>query len=391
MRKKPILAKKGLIALSIAFYGKKFVNKGVKLLHDGTLSKLKPPYIVVANHASFVDVGGLITMMYPTVGNFVISETQKVQWPGLIKHMGILPKKQFTMDLSLLSDIKYCLKKKRPVIIYPEAKLSVDGTPNIIKPSVAKLVSKFKVPLVTVCFHGTYLHHPRWAKSKRFLPVEAEVKLAVDAEEAKTISAAEIHKRILENLNYDDYAYQLEKKIEISVPDLVDGLENILYKCPCCGSEFSIIGHGNTLTCATCNQKVTMNKFGQLEGGKFDKVTDWYNWQVDEVKKQLENNEYVFKKQFFAQKLVKKKYVDLGEVTLTHDEKGITVEPIEGDKLFYPTGIFYTLSFNSEYVFLPTKDAVYRLRRLGDVGCTTKLNIAVEQQTKMLEQALSNK
>ncbi len=76
--KKPILASKSLIRLSIAFYGKRFFRKKAKLIHDGSLSKIKPPYIVVANHSSFVDVGGLIMMMYPNCANFVISETQKV-------------------------------------------------------------------------------------------------------------------------------------------------------------------------------------------------------------------------------------------------------------------------------------------------------------------------
>ena len=93
MRKKPILAKKSLLRGALLFYGNNFVKKKIKLIHDGTLSELQPPYIVLANHCSFVDVCSLIKMMYPHCGNFVASETQIVQWPKLIMHMGILPKK----------------------------------------------------------------------------------------------------------------------------------------------------------------------------------------------------------------------------------------------------------------------------------------------------------
>ena len=385
MRKKPILAKKSLIRLSLWFYGNKFVKKQVQLVDDGTLSKLKPPYIVVANHSSFVDVGCLIKMMYPHCANFVISETQKVQWPTLINHMGILPQKQFTVDMSLLSGIKYCLQKKRPVVIYPEAKLSVVGVPNVIKPSIAKLVRMFKVPLVTVCFHGSYLHHPRWAHSKRFLPVTADVKLAVDAEEAQTISAEEIHKRILQNLDYDDYAYQLQNQIEIDVPDLVEGLENILYKCPSCGAEFAMTSHGKTLTCAKCGKTVTMTKYGELHGGKFTSVLDWYKWETESVHDEIYFGTYRYVKTFAAQKLVKKKYVDMGNAEIEHNEQGITVRFAGGEQLHYPAGTFYTLSFNNDYVYLPTEQAVYRFKRLADVGCTTKLNLAVEQQAVILE------
>lgn len=387
MKKKPILAKKSLVRLGIWFYGNKFVKKDIKLVHDGTLSKLKPPYIVVANHSSFVDVGALMKMMYPHCANFVISETQKVQWPSLINHMGILPKKQFTVDMSLISGIKYCLKKKRPVAIYPEAKLSVVGVPNIIKPAIAKLVRMFKVPLVTVCFHGSYLHHPRWAQSKRFLPVTAEVKLAVDAVEAQTVSAEEIHKRIVENLQYDDYAYQLENKIEIDVPDLVEGLEHILYKCGNCGSEFAMTSHGNTLTCAKCGETVTMDKYGALHGGRFKSVPEWYKWETECVHDEIYFGAYRYVKTFGAQKLVKKNYADLGNAEIGHDDSGITVRFDGGEQLHYPAGMFYTLSFNNDFVYLPTEDAVYRFKRLCDVGCTTKLNLAIEQQTIIIEKS----
>lgn len=287
--------------------------------------------------------------------------------------------------MSLISGIKYCLSKKRPVVIYPEAKLSVVGTPNLIKPAVAKMVKMFKVPLVTVRFDGSYLHNPRWSKTKRFVPVAADVKLAVDAQEVKTISADEIYRRIVENLAYDDYAYQLKNKIEIDIPNLVEGLEGILYKCPECGAEFSMTGHGNQLCCGKCGATVTQNKYGQLEGGKFDKVTDWYAWQTQQVKQQLLDGIYTFCESFSAQKLVKSKYVDLGQAKITHSESGIDVDIADGEKIHYDAGMFYTLSFNNDFVYLPTKDAVYRFKRLADMGCTTKLNIAIEQQTILLE------
>ena len=386
MAKKVKLANKFLIGAAINLYGKTTFKKNVKLITDGTLAKLKPPFVVVANHASFVDVGGLIMSMYPNCANFVISVTQLVQWPSLIKSMGVLPKKQFTVDTSLIRDIKYVLSQNRPVVIYPEAKLSVVGTPNVIKPAIAKLVKMLKVPLVTVCFNGTYLHKPRWTKTKRKVPVRLDVKVAVDKDEIDTITAGEIHERIVNNLSYDDYAYQLENNIEIDVPDLVEGLENILYKCPECGQEFVMSGHGHTLTCQKCQHSVTQNKLGQLEGGKFDKVTDWYKWQTDCVRDEVADPTYRFEGTFGAEKLVGKKYKDMGVAVIVHDKDGITATFAE-QSIHYKAGAFYTLSFNNDYNYLPTAEAVYRFKRYGNVGCTTKLNLAVEQQTILLEQS----
>ena len=385
VKRKPKLASKFLIGTAVRTYGRRFFKKQVKLIHDGSLKKIKPPYVLVANHCGFLDVAGVIMMAYPNCANFVISVTQLAQWPSLIKRMGVLPKKQFTVDTSLIRDIKYVLSKNRPVVIYPEAKLSVVGTPNIIKPAIAKLIKMLKVPLVTVCFHGDYLHKPRWSKSKRYVPVTAEVKLAVTEEEVGDITAQEIHHRIVENLTYDDYAYQLDNGIEIDAPDLVEGLENILYKCPECGEEFVMTAHGNTLTCGKCGATVSQNKLGQLEGGRFDKVVDWYAWQTECVRQEVSREDYRFDGFFRAEQLVGKKYVDMGDAHIVHDVSGITATLSERE-IHYKAGQFYTLSFNNDYVYLPTEDAVLRFKRLDKVGCTTKLNIAVEQQTAILEQ-----
>ncbi len=384
-KKHPKLASKFLIRGAIDLYGKTKFTKNAKLITDGTLKHIKPPYIVVANHASFVDVGGLIMSMYPNCASFVISVTQLVQWPSAIKYMGVLPKKQFTVDTSLIRDIRYVLDKGRPVVIYPEAKLSVVGRLNIIKPAIAKLVKLLKVPLVTVRFNGNYLYRPRWAKTVRKVPVRVDARLAVTAEEVGALSAEQIYDRIVENLAYDDYEYQLQNNIEIEDEHLSEGLENILYKCPECGEEFAMTAHGNTLTCSKCGATVTQNKLGALEGGRFDKVTDWYDWQTQCVREEVSRSDYRFEGRFRAEKLIKKKFVEAGDAILVHDSEGITAT--FGDQtLHYKAGTFYTLSFNNDYVYLPTSDAVYRFARLSNVGCTTKLNLAVEQQTQLSEQ-----
>lgn len=390
MSKKPILANKFLVRVGVNLYGKRYFKKQARLLCNVDLSKLEPPYIVLANHSGFADVGGLIKLLSPNAANFVISETQIVKWPKLIKYLGILPKKQFTVDTSLIRDINYVLSKKRPVVIYPEAKLSVVGELNIIKPAASKLVKMLKVPLVTVCFHGSYIHKPRWAKSKRFVPIYAEAKLAVSKEEVAEISADEIHKRIIENLSYDDYAYQLENKISVNVPDLCEGLENVLYKCPSCGEEFAMKTRGNVIQCAKCESAAIQNEYGSLLDCKFDKVTDWYFWQRECVKEELEKGAYRFEDFFRVEKLVGKKYVDFGEAKLVHDESGISAS-WSGGSLSFKAGAFYTLSFNGEYIYLPASDAVYRFKRLNKVGSTAKLNLAIEEQTKLLENVTGKK
>ena len=377
--KKPILASKFLLNLLAGVWGKPYFTKKIKLIDDGSLRKIQPPYIVVANHSGFADVGGLMMLSKPNYPNFIASITQIVKWPKLIYNLGVLPKKQFTVDTSLIRDIKYILSKNRSVAIFPEAKLSVVGTPSPIKPAIAKLIKLLKVPLVTVCFHGNYIHHPRWASSKRFCPMTADVQLAVTAEEIKTLSVDEIHKRILQNLSYDDYQYQLDNQIAIEDEHLCEGLNGILYKCPTCGAEFAMTAHGNQLECAKCGATVTQNKFGGLDGGNFAKVTQWYNWQHQCVAEEITHDDFVVEDDFRAEMLVGKNYVDCGMCHIKCDNNALAVTG-KNVNVSFKRGTFYTLSFDNEFLYLPTESAVYRFRRLNNFGITTKFNIAIEEQ-----------
>ncbi len=382
--KKPLLACRPLVRAACALYGKRYFTEKVKLIDDGTLSSVQPPYIVAANHAGFADVGGIAMLMRKkTCACYIASTTQFVGKGIFLKLAGVLPKKQFTVDTSLIRDIRYVLSKNRPVVIFPEAKLSVVGVPNIIKPATAKLVKFLKAPLITVCFHGSYLHKPRWAKSKRFLPLTAEVKLAATAEEIQTLTAEQIHEIIVKNLTYDDYAYQKAEGIEIDVPDLTEGLESILYKCPECGSEFGMTAEGSSLKCRLCGKGVVQNKRGELTGGKFSRVTDWYEWQRQSVRDETERDVYGYGCVCRAEALSpKNKFIDLGEAEFLHDGNGIKVTLESGEVLRFKSGMFYTLSFDAQYVYLPTSEKVYRLRFCKDTGVTAKINLAVEEQAK---------
>lgn len=384
--KKPILASKFLMNLLVAFGGKPYFSRKVKLVDDGTLRKIKPPYVVVANHASFADVGGLMMLARPHFPNFIASVTQIVKWPKLIYNLGVMPKKQFALDTSLIRDIKYVLSKGRSVAIFPEAKLSVDGTPSPIKPAIAKLIKMLKVPLVTVCFKGNYIHKPRWSKTKRFCPLTADVKLAVTAKEITTLSVGEIHTRILENLTYDDYQYQLDNQIEIADDHLSEGLNGILYKCPTCGEEFVMTAQGNKLICSKCGATFTQNKFGGIDNCKFGKVTDWYKWQRECVSQEIALPNFVLKDQFVAEKLVGKNYVDCGVCDISCTNDALTVAGENVDEV-YKRGTFYTLSFDNEFLYLPTSNAVYRYRRLNNFGITTKFNLVIEEQANADEKS----
>jgi transcription elongation factor Elf1 len=127
--------------------------------------------------------------------------------------------------------------------------------------------------------------------------VSAHVKCIATAEELKTLSVAELDARLDEAFSFDNFAWQRDNKVSIDVPFRADGLHRILYKCPHCGEENRMEGKGIHLTCNACGKKWEMDEYGQLnacEGEtEYPHIPDWYTWQRECVREELENGTYL--------------------------------------------------------------------------------------------------
>lgn len=74
----------------------------------------------------------------------------------------------------------------------------------------------------------------------RRVPVCGTFKQIVSREELADITPEEIDRRIREAFTYDEYAWQLENKIEIKSKYRAHNIHKILYQCPCCKKEFTM-------------------------------------------------------------------------------------------------------------------------------------------------------
>lgn len=380
--KQPRLASKFVMGCVMTFYGKRYFRKKAVLVEDGTLRKIKPPYILLANHASFADVAGIARMLYPkTAGSFVSSPIQRTHYGDLLDLLGIIAKQQFQVTPSLVKDIKSVLDRGRPVIVYPEGKLSVDGTLNEIKINTAKLIKMLKVPIVCVRFDGNYLHEPRWAKDRRKVPLRATVKTIVTAEETKTLPLEEIYNRILENLTYDDYKYQRDNKISIKSDKLTNGIEGILFRCPSCNSEFTLTGKGDEINCSHCGSKHVMDEYGVLHG-HFESVPQWNKWQQSQIATEIASQPPVVSLSCKVEQMQGNKWHALGDATFEWNCGEITVTCASGKTFSYPSGMFYTTSYNNNYLNLPDVNGCVHLT-FGQVGMPAKINVLVEEYAKL--------
>ena len=84
---------------------------------------------------------------------------------------------------------------------------------------------------------------------------------------------------------------------------------------------------GATLRCKECNKEWTMNELGELEAKEgevyFSHIPDWYDWERECVKKEIEEGKYYFEDEVRVDSLPNAKgYINLGKGKLINDMQG---------------------------------------------------------------------
>lgn len=365
-----------VVGAGVMLLGRPIAHTKYKLRDNGDLRKIDPPYILLINHASVADTYSMPVMLYPkTAASFIVSETAFTRWGNVLKLVGAIPKKQFSVDTTIIRNIRNILSQNRPVVIYPEGKYSVDGTANTIQPSIAKMIKLCKVPVVTMKFDGSYLHHPRWANKSRVTDVIPTVQY-ISAEDVSAMTVVQLHDTIVDKLAYNDYQYQRDNKVVVKSKHLVEGLEYILHRCPKCGKAHAMSAKNDTLSCSQCDLTVTMDCYGVLHGCQFDSIPQWNNWQNQLLQGEIDSGEYSISTPCKILQQIGNKYKLVGRGTLTHDDSGINM--VWGDNHeSFPNGLFYTTSFENNALFLPTPNALYKVFVEG-VGTSVTINYAIE-------------
>jgi len=278
--------------------------------------------------------------------------------------LGCTPTHKYITDLTLLHDLRYMLKKnKTSVLMYPEAGYSFDGTATTLPRRMGILFKKLGVPVVTVITRGAFHRDPLYNMLQiRDVKVSAHVKCIATAEEVKELSVAELDARLEEAFSFDNFAWQRDNQISIDVPFRADGLHRILYKCPHCGAENQMEGKGIHLSCHACRKQWEMDEFGQLralEGEtEYPHIPDWYRWQREMVRKELEEGTYKLDTNVrIALQVDLKGLYMVGEGRLVHDEKGFRLAGCDG-KLDYSQSPVASHTLYSDYFFYEIGDVI---------------------------------
>ena len=273
---------------------------------------LKPPYIVLANHISNIDFTVVASAMAPVIMNFVVA-TFFFRYrflSGILHFMGCVPKEQFQPDMKAIKNIFSIIRRGDVVALYPAGQSTFDGEATYMDASIAGLLKKLKVPVVSVHVDGAFIACPKWNMGLRKSRIEASVNVLFSSHELETLSHEDIYQKVKNALYFDDYEWQRKATVKASKPHSAKGLERVLYRCPRCQTEFNMHTQRNRLWCASCGNATLMNEYGLLQPADsncliFETPAEWSRWQMQCYRQQVRLPEFSYSEPVFLVKISK--------------------------------------------------------------------------------------
>ena len=333
---------------------------------DHGMEKLEKdePCLILMNHSSFLDLEIASRLFFPKRYAIVTTSDGFVGWLMriLMPLLGCIPTQKFVSDMRLIRDMQYMLKeKKTSVLMFPEAGYSFDGTATTLPRKMGILLKKLGVPVVTVITQGAYFRQPLYNNlRKRKVSVHADVKCLFTAEDLKNMSVAELDAKLDEAFSFDNFRWQQETRMVVDTPHRAEGLNRILYKCPHCMAEGKTEGKGTKLICHNCGAEYELTEIGYLQADNaiFTHIPDWYRWEREEVRKELEEGTYQLEVAVSIGMMVNYDAIYMvGDGHLSHTTEGFHLTGCDG-KLDYIQSPVACHCLNADYLWYEIGDMI---------------------------------
>lgn len=329
----------------------------------------KEPCLVLMNHSSFIDLKIAATLLSDREYHIVCTSDGFVGKKFLMRLLGCIPAKKFINDMVLVKDMRYAVQQLHAsVLMYPEASYSFDGTQTPLPDSLGKCIKLLKVPVIMIRTNGAFLRDPLYnGLQLRNMKVSAKMDYLLSPQEIMQKSAEEINEILRKAFSFDYFREQREQGILVKEPFRADGLQRALYRCPHCQTEGKMEGKGTRIICHECQSSYELLETGNLraEQGEtiFTHIPDWYRWERECVRKELEDRTYRLDIEVDIYMLVDTKCVyKVGEGRLLHTVEGFELTGCDG-KLHYRQLPQTSYSLYSDFYWYEIGDMI----SIGDV------------------------
>ena len=309
---------------------------GVSYHYEYDFRKEKGPYILVSNHASRLDYIFTGVPLLPNALNYVAgyNEFHRSHLAGVFNLLQVIPKKNFTPDVYTIKQINRVLSSGGKIAIFPEGMSSISGANQPVAIGTGKFLKHFKVPVYYSLIKGGYLTSPKYNLTDRTGKVEVTFGQMFTSAELETLSPEEIERRLNEKLYHDDYAWNKTQKIHFKHDgNIAKDLHDLLYWCPKCGKEFTMVGERDVIRCTACGNGAKILDTYEMQ--PFDETcvipetqTQWFAMERENAKREVSQPDFVLKEEVRLGMLPKyellkdqktSEIVGEGVITLTKD------------------------------------------------------------------------
>ena len=246
-------------------------------IDNSALDPTPGPAIVLATHTSNKDHILCAMALFPRRVTFVMSQHffEKKLLRPFLKLMCAIPKKMFCPDATSVLSMIRAIREGNTLVLFPEGRLTCNGKSCPITPGTADLVRRLGVPVYTVTAEGAGKTFPKWAKKPRIGRIDVRLRRLFDGPELKGMELSEVEQKISDAIAHN--AWESLPNVNFRSRKPAVGLDSILWRCPRCGAEHTLVCERNTVTCTHCQLEARVDAHGQISGVRGIKtVYDWY-------------------------------------------------------------------------------------------------------------------
>lgn len=349
---------------------------------------IKAPFIVVGNHASRLDYIYSSLALLPHSLNYMAgyNEFFRSHLAFILRLMQVIPKKNFVNDVYAIKQMHQIINEKGNIIFFPEGMSSISGANQPSAIASGKLLKHFGLPVLCIKISGGYLTNTKYCLDLRPGHVNVEVDMLFTPEKLSILSAEEIQLKLDKALWNDDFEWNKTARVQFrGGGKMAKNIQDMLFLCPRCNSEFTIESEGDRFYCNKCGNGAIINEYYDFIPFDHqciipDSLRVWWDMQRDRIHDLVRSSEFSLEDEFYIGILPKNKYLRhqqtseiVGEGNLTLNHEGVSFVGTYNDECFefkvsslqVPTlGICTDMSrffiyINDEYIeFVPKKRTV---------------------------------
>ena len=281
MKQKSVLLHKAVIAF-VRPFARLYVKFKYRFTTD-RMPRMKEPFIMLSNHTTEDDMcfTGVASRnhMYFVCGEHLL---RNPKYGKLLRTLiDPIPIPKGGASIAAVREILRRTRAGHSICMFPEGKRSFHGETIPNSTALGQLVKRSRCALVTYRIRGGYFTLPRWARNHpRKGHVEGKVVGIYSSAQLAEMTAEEITDIINRDTYENAYATQREKRWPYPGDHLAEGMEHVLFLCPCCHAMDTIVTQGDSFSCTACGMQGVYNTYGFLESEQlpFDNVLDWMRW-----------------------------------------------------------------------------------------------------------------